>query len=266
MNNEPEVRRLGWAGVEMKFEGEILVVDLFQERHAMAPFIEVVTGELPAPTGPVDLALVTHLHADHTDPAAIGRALKPGGRLLRPDPAPGDALDRAATANAEAGLAGLDADVEVAELWQTQTIGPFEVTAVPAVDGFGDPQYSWIIEAGEKTFFHGGDTMFHGAWWPIASRFDSIDVAFLPINGADCNFPHRQPKSPYPACLDSEAAAVAAAMLKARTVVPIHYDEIHQPGIYEQTEDPEGRFLAAARENGFEARVLRPGELLASGA
>lgn len=264
MENEPEVRRLGWAGVEMKFEGETLVVDLFEERNAFAPFIEEVAGELPAPAGQVDVALVTHLHADHTDPAAIGRSLKPGGKVLRPDPAPGNDLDRASTMMAEQGLAGLDADVEVAELWQTRTVGPFEVTAVPAVDGFGDPQYSWVIEAGEKTFFHGGDTMFHGAWWPIASRFDSIDMAFLPINGADCNFPHRQPKSPYPVCLDPEAAAAAASLLKAKAVVPIHYDGIHQAGIYEQTEDPEGRFLAAARERGFDALVLKPGETLAS--
>lgn len=257
------MRRLGWAGVEMKFEGETLVVDLFEQRDAFAPFMEEVTGELPPPDGLVDVALVTHLHADHADPA-IGRSLKPGARSCVPTPR------RATTWTAprrwwrSRDWPGLDADVEVAELWQTQTVGPFEVTAVPAVDGFGRSAHSWVIEAGRGLLFPRWRHHVPLCWWPIASRFDSIDVAFLPINGADCNFPHRQPKSPYPACLDPEAAVAAASMLKAKVVVPIHYDGIHQEGMYEQVEDPEGRFLLAAREGGFEALVIAPGESTAS--
>ena len=53
-------------------------------------------------------------------------------------------------------------------------------------------------------------------------------------------------------------------MLKAKVVVPIHYDGIHREGMYEQVEDPEGRFLLAAREGGFEALVIAPGESTAS--
>jgi L-ascorbate metabolism protein UlaG (beta-lactamase superfamily) len=33
------------------------------------------------------------------------------------------------------------------------------VTAVPAVDGFGDPQVSWVIDGGGRKIIHRGDTL-----------------------------------------------------------------------------------------------------------
>ncbi len=263
METELQVRRLGWAGIELTTDGRSLVIDLFEDRHAMAPFIEEVTGPLHPPSGPIDVALVTHLHADHTDAAAIGRAARPGARVLRPGPAPGTDLDRAATIMAEQGLAALDAEVEVLEPWETREAGPFQVTAVPAVDGFGDPQISWVVEAAGRRILHGGDTVFHGAWWPIASRFKPFDAVFLPINGAICDFPHRQPPSPFPASLAPDQAAAAAAILGADLAVPIHYDGIEVPGLYEQVHDPAAAFAAAAAAHDLEARILAPGEPLA---
>ncbi|MEV8425690.1 MBL fold metallo-hydrolase [Streptomyces niveus] len=51
------------------------------------------------------------------------------------------------------------ADVDA---WSTRDIGPFRITAVPAVDGLGNPQLNWVVEADGQRVFHGGDTMFHG--------------------------------------------------------------------------------------------------------
>ena len=56
--------------------------------------------------------------------------------------------------------------------WETEEIGPFTITAVPAVDGFGDPQVSWVIAAAGRRILHAGDTLFHGSWWLIAGRRD----------------------------------------------------------------------------------------------
>jgi len=262
MEDELLVRRLGWAGLELAFGDDTLVVDLFEDRHALAPFVEEVTGPLPAPSTRAACALVTHLHADHADADAIGRALSADGLVLRPEPARGDDLDRVATAAAEAGLASLAATVRIVTAWESCSVGPFAVNAVPAVDGFGDPQVSWVIEAGGRRVLHGGDTVFHGAWWPIATRFQPFDAVFLPINGAVCDFPHRQPPSPLPATLDPLQASVAAAILGAGVAVPIHYDAIHQPRVYEQASHPLRSFLAAASERGVETRILEPGEWL----
>ncbi|MDQ2700275.1 MAG: MBL fold metallo-hydrolase, partial [Actinomycetota bacterium] len=148
MSENLEIQRLGWAGIQLTCGGYAIVIDLFENRHAFEPFLDEVSGPLPEPTVPVDAALVTHLHADHADPGAIGRALKDDGHVFRPGPAIGDDLDRASTAMAEAGLAELDAKTTVVEPWQQYEVGPFAVTAVPAVDGFGDPQTSWVVEAG----------------------------------------------------------------------------------------------------------------------
>ena len=59
-----------------------------------------------------------------------------------------------------------------------------------------------------------------------------------------------------------EQAVVAAQMLGAELAIPIHYDQIAQPGLYEQTENPAGAFTAAADELGVSARMLNVGETL----
>ena len=147
--------------------------------------------------------------------------------MLRPAPATGEGLETIGCAEAEAELAGLEQ--QVVAPWETVTDGPFTITAVPASDGFGDPQVSWVVEADGTRILHAGDTLFHGWWWLIGMRCGPIDVAFLPVNGAVADLPHRQPPSPLPACMDPQQAAVAASLLRARLAVPIHYGAIHSP-------------------------------------
>lgn len=104
-------------------------------------------------------------------------------------------------------------------------MGPFRVTAVPAIDGLGDPQLNWVVQADEQRAFHGGDTMFHGYWWLIARRFSPFDAVFLPANGAVVDAPHLQPPSPLPAAMTPRQEAVAAQLLDAwytrRSVEPV---------------------------------------------
>ena len=134
---------------------------------------------------------------------------------------------------------------------------------MPASDGFGDPQVSWVVEADGTRILHAGDTLFHGAWWLIAMRCGPIDIAFLPVNGAVADLPHRQPPSPLAACMDPHQAAVAATLLRARRAVPIHYGAIHSPPKYAEVDDPAGTFAAAARTAGVAAQVVPVGEAVA---
>jgi L-ascorbate metabolism protein UlaG (beta-lactamase superfamily) len=258
------IRRLGWAGLELEADGARAVVDLFQDAAPLEPYSGRPHGPLPPPQhgGAIATALVTHLHSDHADPAAVAAALRPGdGLLLRPAPAPeGDLLHNGALVVAEQGIAERGLATQVVEPWETVERGPFAFTALPAVDGFGDPQVSWAIEAGGVRILHAGDTLFHGSWWRIALRLAPFDAVFLPVNGPRVSLPHRQPPSPFAACMDPEQAAVAAQILQARLAVPIHYDTIDGPPTYEQVQDPAGRFLAAARERGVTARVVETGE------
>jgi L-ascorbate metabolism protein UlaG (beta-lactamase superfamily) len=209
------------------------------------------------------LALVTHLHEDHTDAAAIAGALAPGGVLLRPAPEAGEFLEIAALRTAEDKLNELGVPQRHVAPWETVEAGPFTATAIPAVDGFGDPQVSWVVEADGVRVFHGGDTLYHGWWWRARMRTGDIDYAFLPMNAPLVSLPHRQPASPHGAVMDGAQAAAAAQLLGAREAIPIHYDTINNPPIYEQVEDPAGAFLAACAALGVEARVVETGQVVA---
>jgi L-ascorbate metabolism protein UlaG (beta-lactamase superfamily) len=255
------IRRLGWAGLEIQAAGATAVVDLLEDASSLAQWIGEPRQPLPSPSAAAvaTVALVTHLHADHADPPAIARALAPNGTLLRPPAAHGSGAETAALAAAEAAITKAGVPAQSLEPWQTVSVGPFEITAIPAVDGFGDPQVSWAIAADGRRVLHAGDTTFHGHWWLTAMRHGPFDAVFLPVNGALCDFPHRQPASALPAAMDPSQAAVAAALLRARLAIPIHYDTFHRPPTYTQVDDPAGTFLTAAEQAGVAARILDVG-------
>jgi L-ascorbate metabolism protein UlaG (beta-lactamase superfamily) len=258
------IRRLGWAGLELEASGAVAVIDLFQDVGMMQRFVGDPLEPLPGPSAPgtVALALVTHLHEDHTDPGALERSLAPEGVILRPAPATGDGLETIATAAAETGLAQRRLPSRIVDAWQTLEVGPFSVTAVPAVDGFGDPQLSWVVAADGQRVIHCGDTLFHGWWWLAKMRLGPFDAAFLPVNGPIVDLPHRQPHSTLPAAMDPVQAAEAAALLEADLAVPIHYDTLHRPPTYAQVERPAEAFARAAAARGVPTQVLAPGEFV----
>lgn len=256
------IRRLGWAGIELTSADTTLVVDLIASFGAFEPLLTGPRAPLPQPSRQADAALVTHLHEDHIDAAAIAAALKGRGPVLRPHAAPVFGTDAVGTAAGERGLLEHGLETDSLDPWETRTIGPFAITALPAVDGFGDPQLSWLIEADGQRVLHAGDTIFHGSWWSIALQSDPIDVAFLPINGAVCDFPHRQPSSPFAAAMDPQQAAVAAHILGAERVVPMHYDGVHVPPFYVQVDDPSGTFAREGERLGLTVERLAAGEEL----
>lgn len=133
------------------------------------------------------------------------------------------------------------------------------MTAVPAVDGLGDPQLNWVIEAGGRRMLHGGDTIFHGLWWLIARRLGPIDVAVLPINGAIVQAPHLKPPSRVAAVLTPDQAVRAAAILGAHTVMPIHFG-VHQPPQYVEVPEARARLAEAAARDSLAVASLEPGE------
>ncbi len=246
------IRRLGWAGIEVESGEESIVVDHVLGWESIEPFIGPPLTPLiePETCGRAAGAFVTHLHTDHTDACAISRALAEGASLHRPPVMQGEPLETGGVALAESELAEAAVDQVLMDEWETVEVGPFVATAVPAVDGFGDPQISWVIEADGKRIIHAGDTLFHGSWWLIQMRFGPFDAAFLPVNGAITSFPHRQPSSGLEASLSPEQAVAAALILGAKQLVPIHYDGIHQPPVYRQTEDILERLGAVAEEAG----------------
>jgi L-ascorbate metabolism protein UlaG (beta-lactamase superfamily) len=203
--------------------------------------------------------MVTHLHRDHADAAALEAALAPGAPVYEPRWPGGEDVENLALVQANHELDGAKlARREVGE-WDRHEAGPFALTALPAVDGTGDPQVAWLVEAEGLRVLHLGDTLFHGFWWRMAQRHGPFDVVLAPINGAVVRFPHRRPASPLPVALDPEQAALAGELLGAKTVVPIHYGGYDIEPWYRPIAYAAERFEAAARDRPFEAHVLEPG-------
>jgi L-ascorbate metabolism protein UlaG (beta-lactamase superfamily) len=265
-----QVRWLGWAGVEIEDgDGATVVVDPLADVAATFAALGDAAERVAVPRvvpvraeGRAVAGCVTHLHRDHADAGALGRALAPGAAVHEPPRAAGEELENLGVAQAEAELDAAGLERHRVSAWDRGEAGPFGLTALPAVDGVGDPQLSWLVEAGGVRVLHLGDTMFHGYWWRMAQRHGPVDLVLAPINGAVVRFPHRRPASPLPVALDPEQAALAGELLGARALVPIHYDGYAVDPWYRPVPDALDRFTRAAADRPYAIHVLDVGESL----
>lgn len=263
-----EVRWLGWAGVEIEADGVAVVIDPLADPGAtFAPLGEGARrAKLPSVVAPhargaAVAGLVSHLHRDHADAGALVGALTADASVHEPVWPGGADVENLGLAQANLELERANLKRRAVEPWEGVEVGPFVLTALPAVDGLGDPQVSWLVEADGRRVLHLGDTVFHGYWWRMARRHGPFDVVFAPINGAAVNFPHLQPPSPLAAAMEPEQAALAGELLGAGTVVPMHYDGFEIDPWYRGISEAPGRYGAAAVGRSYEARPRARGEL-----
>ena len=262
------VRWLGWAGVEIEADGATLVIDPLADPTATFAALgeeALERAELPQVVAPEErgaavAGLVSHLHRDHTDAGALAAALAPEASVHEPVWPGGEDVENLAIAQANVELEQAELRRRSTDLWERVEVGPFRVAALPAVDGLGDPQVSWSVEAEGQRILHLGDTIFHSYWWRMARRQGPFDLILAPINGPLVDFPHLQPPSPFAAALEPEQAAVAAELLGARTLIPIHYGGYALDPYYRPTADPLERLRAATDRRPYELRILEPGQ------
>src|SRR5690606_8657316 len=235
------VQRLAWAGIRLQLPNATLFLD---------PLInpKVWDGSLKDPIIAVDasggdsLVLATRRRPDHFGPTAVAAALKTVGTFVHAagtsvHPLPDNVRER------------------ISPPWEPQLLGDCTATPVPAVDGYGDHQVSWVVSGGGRRILHGGDTLWHGEWWRIGRQYGPFDAVFLPINGA--RFSWRKPASDDSAVLTPEQAVSAATILGAKILVPIHYGVVGAEG-YAEVDDALGRLMRAAARGGPTVKVLRP--------
>ena len=132
--------------------------------------------------GAIDLVLCTHDHLDHIDPAAIPGLARHTEALFA---APRAHRERMLSLGVPSGrLRTLD-DGETTEA---------RGAAIHAIKGAHErfeetaeglfPFLGYVVEAGGKTLYHAGDTL----WWEgLQARLSrwSLDAAMVPINGRD---------------------------------------------------------------------------------
>lgn len=240
---EPEVRRLGWAGVSIACQGHTLFIDPLASPDLWGGAFAELLVPIEPPAGERRV-LVTHLHGDHFDEPTLRRLLGERDEIV--------CSERVAGSVASRGFR-----VRAAALWEPVGVGPLTVTALPAVDGFGIDQVSWLVRAGDARIVHCGDTLWHGHWWDIRRHLGAdADLVFLPINGF--RYQGRAPDvRRAPASLTPEQAVDAARVLGARRLVPIHYG-LSAP-FYEEEARALERLQAAAAEEGIAAPAVAPG-------
>lgn len=237
---EWQIERLTWAGIKIVRGETTVLID--------AVGTDLWNGSAPEGLVPVDsttprtYALVTHMHNDHFSVETLERALGARGYVI--------CHEADAAYVASRGLR-----VIPAELYQPVFRGGFAFTAVPAEDGLGDNQVSWIVSDGTHRVLHGGDTLWHGQWGNIGRQYGPFDVAFLPINGARVG----SARIVTPAVQTPLQAVDAAELLGASVVVPIHYG-LHDPPNYVEVAKPLETLQALGKERGVTIRHLTPGE------
>lgn len=198
-------------------------------------------------TANVDAIVLSHLHLDHADVPSLRRAGQE--TPIAAPPAAAAWLRRRGFANVQATVAG-----EVVE------VGGVRVEATPARhDGRRWPVGAPTAAAGfligsEPAVYFAGDTDLFAAMTELAGR---VDVALLPVWGWG-------PKLG-PGHLDPERAAEAAALIKPRVAIPIHWGTLARPiGGPTRAEliyPPHAFMTAAARvAPDVEVRILEPGD------
>lgn len=239
----PRIERLTWAGIKMVAGDTTVFIDPVGT--------DIWDGNAPGGLVPVEAdtrrryALITHAHNDHFDVGTLKSVLGERGYAI--------VHESEATYAASRGLR-----VIPARAWVPVSRGGFVFTAVPAVDGFGAQQVSWVITKDSRRYLHAGDTLWHGDWRLIGQQFGPFDAVFLPINGA------RMLQDPMPetrGTLTPLQAVDAAILLGAKTLVPIHYGH-NDPPYYTEVPDPLENLKANAARRGLAVSPLMPGESL----
>ena len=241
----PQLRaqRLAWAGARLELPEATIFIDPLVSTDVWGSALK--DPLTPFSSGPgTRSVLVTHLHPDHFDPLAITQILGSSGTII-------------CDARVAANVASQGFRVRGLALFEPAIVGEFTVTAVPAVDGYGDTQVSWVVDGGGRRLIHCGDTLWHGHWWQIGRQLGPFDAAFLPINGA--RFAWRRPFAEVASVMTPEQAVAAAIVLGVKRLVPIHYG-IRGAAGYEEDPNAETKLIEISMARKLAAHILKAGE------
>jgi L-ascorbate metabolism protein UlaG (beta-lactamase superfamily) len=206
---------------------------------------EPVAGTV-ATLGRIDALVISHEHYDHCDLDA----LVAGGFDLD------TVLIGPGTVTSIATGKGFR-NVQTIEAWEAATAGDLTITATPGQHGVHE--VTFVIQAGGRSVFFGGDTLRVPELDQIPERFGPIDLAILPVNGLCI-----RPMNMAQVVMDAEQAAQLTAVLNPTMAVPHHY-AFHSGWLGDRMitkgeRDPR-RYADAAAQHapGVEVRLVLPG-------
>lgn len=202
----------------------------------------------PQSVGPLDVIAITHDHPDHADRRALDRLDK-------------NALVVVGVRELVPVLRQLGfKQVEHVATWKELALGPFSITATPAVHDV--PEAGFVFSTGTQSIYFAGDTATHPGLNEIAERF-RLSLAILPIDGTRLRWEPRL-------VMDPSDAANAAALLKPTQVMSSHADAVQSDLIAarllsESVDEPQREFRRLVMERAPSVKCQTPvaGELVA---
>jgi L-ascorbate metabolism protein UlaG (beta-lactamase superfamily) len=243
-SNRPRLTWIGHASFLGTLGGASFVIDpVFSGRIGGVFRRYCPAGLQPSQLPEIRAVLITHNHYDHLDGVAI-RSLEPTVPVVVPD-----GLGRWVTRRRR--------PVVELDWWQTETVGPLDITLVPARHWsrrwLNDTNHSWwggyVVRSGDHAVYHAGDTGWFDGFGEIADRCGPLDAAMLPIGGYDPGWfmEHHH--------LNPEQAGRAFLELGAGIMVPMHWGSFRLTD--EPLSEPHARFLEwwAGNPNVVEGRL-----------
>ncbi|HKJ35611.1 MAG TPA: metal-dependent hydrolase [Solirubrobacterales bacterium] len=232
-----DIRFLGHSCFELSDgESRVLIDPFLKPNNPVA----TVTGEEVDPT----TILITHGHVDHLADA-VGIAKRTGATCA--------AIVELANWLGEQGVEDvLDPNLggtvrfdwgaaKLVQAWHTSTMPGHDEKPFSAEHGTAiGTAAGWVVDIGGKTVYHLGDTALFGDLKLIAER-TPVDVALIPVGG------HYT--------MDRHDAVVAAELIGASTVVPMHHSTF--PPI---ETDLEAFKADVESQTSSEVALLQPGE------
>ena len=224
-----EIIYLGQAGFWIKNEKQNFLIDPYLSNYVVTSGIgsaESFSREFPAPFQPekmsdIQIAFVTHDHADHCDPDTLLPLLKANPKMMIVCPQ--------TAADHLLGLKVNPQNIFVPTLGKLTEINSVQFYAVPAAHyGFEINEetgaYSFlgfVIKMGEVWAYHAGDTILYDEMVEkILQHTQKIDLALLPVNGRD----GWRERMGMIGNLDGAEALELTKRLNADVLIPMHND------------------------------------------
>ena len=251
----PHLQFLGHSTVRVELAGHTVLTDpLLTSR--VGPLRRVVPVPASESYAGVDLVLVSHLHGDHLHPPSL-RLVGADVRVVVPRGA-GEWMRARGFRHVTEVMPG-----------ETVTHGALRVTAVPArhsghrwgprlTHGPDTSAVGHLIQGGGCTVHVAGDTGLTDTMSLLGER--GVDVTLLPVSGWGLTLG--------PGHLDPAGAAEAAARLRPRVAVPVHWGTLALPGVRSLPRmrrllsEPPRDFAAAVAARGLDTAVViaEPGQ------
>lgn len=208
---EPDLLHIWWLGQSgflLGWQGRHLLLDPYLSESLTRKYAgtdrphERLTRRVipPERLGFVDAVTSSHNHTDHLDRETLLPILQAGAVLVCP------AANRAFAAE----RLGREPEVCLG-IGERATVAGFELEAVPAAHTELAPEYAgYVVRCGGGSVYHSGDSVVYDGMVERMLPY-GVDLALLPINGKVGN-------------MSGPEAARLAAAIRARLVVPCHYE------------------------------------------